>query len=122
VHELKAAAGPLLDDGSISLDAAPRTDMRQLHSIDFHQVLLSTGRHSSEIMQSGWFLRHRLAVNILYAHLARLGITPLQRYLFCHLVSSAVEEEFGISPMEKALEFTRGTGSPPATPADLTCQ
>ncbi|MDX3100126.1 hypothetical protein [Nonomuraea angiospora] len=45
------------------------------------------------------------SVQEIYAHLARLGITPMQRYLFCYLIASAVEEEYGISSLEKARDY-----------------
>jgi len=112
VHRQKDIAGPLLARGEIDLDAAPHhPELRQLHQVDFHQVLLSTDRHRKEIMESVWYRAHRLTINMLYAHLARLGLTPIQRYLFCHLIACAVEEEYGVSPLEKAREFVRGHAS-----------
>ncbi|MFJ6658859.1 thiopeptide maturation pyridine synthase [Streptomyces sp. NPDC091377] len=103
VARQKETAAPLIADGRIDLDAAePEPEMVQLHTVDFHEILLGTGRYTTEILGSPWFLTHRLAINMLYAHLARLGLTPLQRYLFCHLISDAVEEEYGVSPVERA--------------------
>ncbi|MEU8273971.1 thiopeptide maturation pyridine synthase [Microbispora bryophytorum] len=105
----KAVAAPLIRDRKIDLDAAaPEPGMRQLHTIEFHEILLATGRYRSEVLGSDWFLGHRLAINLLYAHLARLGLAPLQRYLFCHLIAAAVEAEYGVSPVEKALAWAQG--------------
>ena len=121
VHRQKEIARPLLARNEIDLDAAPRDPrQRQLHKVDFHQVLLSTDRHRTQILSSAWFRAHRLTINMLYAHLARLGITPIQRYLFCHLIACAVEEEYGISPMEKAREFVASTAGPAGVDARHT--
>ncbi|MFE4663692.1 thiopeptide maturation pyridine synthase [Streptomyces sp. NPDC056716] len=103
VARQKEIATPLIVTGQIDLDAAePEPEMVQQHTVDFHEILLATGRYTTEVLRSPWFLTHRLAINMLYAHLARLGLTPLQRYLFCHLISRAVEDEYEVSPVEKA--------------------
>ncbi|WP_185845187.1 thiopeptide maturation pyridine synthase [Nonomuraea sp. WAC 01424] len=108
IQHRKAIAAPLIRDKKIDLDAAaPEPEMRQLHPIDFHEVLLATGRYKSEVLGSDWFLGHRLAINMLYGHLARLGLAPLQRYLFCHLIAAAVEAEYDVSPVEKAAAWAR---------------
>ncbi|MFC5186009.1 lantibiotic dehydratase C-terminal domain-containing protein [Actinomadura harenae] len=80
----------------------PEPEMRQPHTIDFHEILLGTGRYKTEVLSSSWFLGHRLAINMLYAHLARVGLAPLQRYLFCHLLAAAVEDEYNVSPVARA--------------------
>ncbi|MEU7877620.1 thiopeptide maturation pyridine synthase [Microbispora bryophytorum] len=109
IERAKAVAAPLIRDRRIDLDAGPREPgMRQLHTVDFHEILLATGRYRSEVLGSDWFLGHRLAINLLYVHLARLGLAPLQRYLFCHLIAAAVEAEYGVSPVEKALAWAQG--------------
>ncbi|WP_062357762.1 thiopeptide maturation pyridine synthase [Herbidospora yilanensis] len=101
----KELALPLLAAGKIDLDASDRRVDRR-HPVDYFDVLLSTDRYRTEVLGSDWFRAHRLVVNMLYAHLARLGVTPLQRHLLCHLVASAVEEEYGVSPLEKARDYT----------------
>lgn len=100
----KEIALPLLARKEIDLDASEQPVL-QRHRVDYFDVLMSTDRHRTEILESDWFLAHRLVVNMLYAHLARLGVTPIQRHLFCHLIASAVEEEYGVSPLEKAREY-----------------
>lgn len=100
----KEIALPLLARKEIDLDASDQPVERR-HPVDYFDVLTSTDRHRTEILESDWFLAHRLVVNMLYAHLARLGITPIQRHLFCYLIASAVEEEYGVSPLEKARDY-----------------
>ncbi|GGK63983.1 hypothetical protein Sme01_06220 [Sphaerisporangium melleum] len=97
----KEIALPLLAGKEIDLDF-PDQPVLHRHQVDYFDVLLSTDRFRTEVLESDWFLAHRLAVNLLYAHLARLGVTALQRHLFCYLIASAVEEEYGVSPLQKA--------------------
>ncbi|MEW9553247.1 thiopeptide maturation pyridine synthase [Nonomuraea sp. NPDC050783] len=114
----KAIAEPLIASGVIDLEApTPEPEWRQLHTIDFHEILLATGRYRSEVLGSPWFLSHRLAINMLYTHLARLGLAPLQRYLFCHLIASAVEEEYGVSAVDRARAWARGARPAPVPSA-----
>ncbi|GAA1507503.1 hypothetical protein GCM10009677_45140 [Sphaerisporangium rubeum] len=100
----KETALPLLARKEIDLDF-PDQPVVQRHPVGYFDVLMSTGRFRSEVLESDWFLAHRLVVNMLYAHLARLGVTAIQRHLFCHLIASAVEEEYGVSPLEKARDY-----------------
>jgi hypothetical protein len=51
-----------------------------------------------------WFLAYRFALNCLYLQLTKLGITPVERYLLCHLAANSVEAGWGVS----ALEVLRG--------------
>lgn len=100
----KEIALPLLAREEIDLDF-PEQPVIQRHPVGYFDVLMSTGRFRTEVLESDWFRAHRLVVNMLYAHLARLGVTALQRHLFCHLIASAVEEEYGVSPLEKARAY-----------------
>ncbi|MBE1584228.1 thiopeptide maturation pyridine synthase [Nonomuraea angiospora] len=104
-HRQKEIALPLLARKEIDLDLPDQPVVDRRHPVDYFDVLMSTDRYRTEILESDWFLAHRLVANMLYAHLARLGITPIQRYLFCYLIASAVEEEYGISSLEKARDY-----------------
>ncbi|GAB1819011.1 thiopeptide maturation pyridine synthase [Herbidospora sp. RD11066] len=107
-HRQKERALPLLANAEIDLDTPGQPADPRRHPVDYFDVLMSTDRYRTEVLESDWFRAHRLAVNLLYAHLARLGVTPIQRHLFCHLIASAVEEEWGVSPLERAREYLRG--------------
>jgi hypothetical protein len=39
-------------------------------------------------------------LNYTYLHMTRLGITPTERFLLCHLAANAVEECYGVSAFE----------------------
>ncbi|WP_066368573.1 thiopeptide maturation pyridine synthase [Herbidospora mongoliensis] len=103
----KERALPLLAGAEIDLDTPGQPEDPRRHPVDYFDVLMSTDRYRTEVLASDWFRAHRVAVNLLYAHLARLGVTPIQRHLFCHLISSAIEEEYGVSPLERAREYLR---------------
>lgn len=51
-----------------------------------------------------WFVLYRLLLNYNYLQLTRLGVTPMQRFLLCHLAANAVEELYGVSAMAKLRE------------------
>ncbi|HET9256564.1 MAG TPA: thiopeptide maturation pyridine synthase [Pseudonocardiaceae bacterium] len=65
-----------------------------------------------EIGDSGWFSRHRLVLNYQYLLLNRLGITPGQRYLLCHLAASTVQEVFGVSAAAAFEEYMAAHPNP----------
>jgi hypothetical protein len=66
----------------------------------FHRTLVANP-YWAEIEGADWFLRYRLVLNYLYLHFTRLGLTPTERYLLCHLTANAVEDSYGVSAMEQ---------------------
>jgi hypothetical protein len=48
-----------------------------------------------------WSPSYRLVLNYMYLHFTRLGLTPIERFLLCHLTANAVEDCYGISAMEQ---------------------
>ena len=42
------------------------------------------------------FTLNRVALNLLYLHLARIGVRPVDRFLYCHVVADAVERARGV--------------------------
>jgi hypothetical protein len=65
----------------------------------FHRALVANP-YWAEIERADWFLRYRLVLNYMYLHFTRLGLTPTERFLLCHLAANAVEDSYGISTME----------------------
>ena len=47
-------------------------------------------------MPSPQFRRYRLLVNLLYLHLTRLGIRPVDRYLLAHFAANAAEQRYAV--------------------------
>jgi hypothetical protein len=62
----------------------------------FHRTLMATS-YWAELERADWFLRYRLVLNYMYLHFTRLGLTPTERFLLCHLVANAVEDCYGVS-------------------------
>lgn len=60
----------------------------------FHSALESDQERKRELYQDGWFQTYRLMLNLLYLHLSRLGLRPVERFLLCHLVADTVEQAF----------------------------
>lgn len=67
----------------------------------FHRVLES-GTQWHERRDSDWFAGFRMVLNFLYLHLTRLGVTPTERFLLCHLAANTVENAYGVSALELA--------------------
>jgi len=66
----------------------------------FHRALTATPNWA-QMQDADWFLRYRLVLNYLYLHFTRLGLTPTERFLLCHLTANAVEDSYGITAMEQ---------------------
>jgi hypothetical protein len=101
-------AWPLIEGGD--LDMLPGFEDRDYrygtalranfeHS-DFHQLLGSDNTLRRTLYESTWFQAYRLMLNLLYLHMNRLGVRPIDRYVLCHLIASAVEETLGTSATE----------------------
>ncbi|MFI6498956.1 thiopeptide maturation pyridine synthase [Nonomuraea typhae] len=57
------------------------------------------------LRQAPWFLAYRLLLNNTYLQLGRLGCTPVERYLLCHLAGRTVEDRFGVSALDSARDL-----------------
>lgn len=104
----KALAEPLFTTGKISLNNYRPAGSAGYKFSELHELLHSTEAYRQETGSSIWFQCHRIAINQLYSHLSRLGIVPMQRFLFCHLVANTVEDVFGVSALERAREYVAG--------------
>ncbi len=98
-------AAPLLADGRLDLDGpvaagggaegGGATDEQREHS-PFHRTLRDSRDFEQTLRAAPWFLRYRVALNLLYLHLARIGVRPVDRFLYCHVVADAVEQACGV--------------------------
>lgn len=43
-----------------------------------------------------WFDQYRLTLNYTYLHLTRLGLSPVERFLLCHLAANVAEDLYGV--------------------------
>ncbi|MCW2761434.1 MAG: hypothetical protein JWR85_1635, partial [Marmoricola sp.] len=61
----------------------------------FHTLINGSEMYLKLLFETLWFQQYRMALNLMYLHLNRIGLLPVERYLLCHLVANAVEEAFG---------------------------
>lgn len=73
---------------------------------DFHRTELANFENLRVRSRDVSFNAYRLLLNALYLQLSRLGLTPLQRALLCHLVSHAVEERYGVLAVDLAARYS----------------
>jgi len=66
----------------------------------FHSYIADHQRYRENLYGSPGFHTFRLQVNLLYLHLARIGVAPRERYALCHLAASAVERYLGVTALE----------------------
>ncbi len=112
VRRYRDRAQPLIASQAISFDhlvAASRPiaqrDARPQQPTDVVARLFGNEAWRREVLESDWFGRHRLVLNYQYLFLNRLGITPLNRFLLCHLAARTVQEVFGVSAAATFEEF-----------------
>lgn len=73
---------------------------------DFHRTELANFENLRLRSRDVSFNAYRLLLNALYLQLSRLGLTPLQRALLCHLVSHAVEARYGVRAVDLAARYS----------------
>jgi hypothetical protein len=98
-------AGALIEAGRVRTEAPARfagpAGQPELAEISpFHAGIEANPEWWETVRTATWFGRYRLMLNYTYLHLTRLGLRPDQRYLLCHLISSAVEETYATSVHE----------------------
>lgn len=71
----------------------------------FHSVINASDRYLSFLFENEWFQKYRIALNLTYLHLNRIGLLPVERYLLCHLVANTVEDIYGVFAQDLAKGF-----------------
>jgi hypothetical protein len=100
IRPIHRRAGTLWDSGLLPLPAS-RPDPGVPFDSPFHTALDRNSDWQTHVRDSQWFQQYRLLLNYLYLHFTRLGVLPVQRFWLCHLVACAVEENVGMSAMER---------------------
>jgi hypothetical protein len=67
---------------------------------EFHRTREAHSDYWQHLVAEDWFQRYRLMVNLLYLHLSRLGVRPIERAMLGHFLANTVEATFGVSATE----------------------
>ncbi|MEO3789585.1 thiopeptide maturation pyridine synthase [Nonomuraea sp. B10E15] len=73
----------------------------------FHRALAAE-RGWPELRDSATFAMNRLLLNATYSELTRLGVTPAERFLLCHLAAGAGERVCGVTALDALRQSTGG--------------
>ena len=90
----------MVDSGQLRMDAAAAGKQPPPDASPFLRELITNDDFHHRLMPSPAFRRYRLLLNLLYLHLTRIGVRPVDRYLLCHLVANCVEERYGLDCVE----------------------
>ncbi|MFC5290083.1 lantibiotic dehydratase C-terminal domain-containing protein [Actinokineospora guangxiensis] len=93
-----AEAAELAESGALRLE---RTTERLAVS-PFHTAMGATPAFREHVEGQSWYSAYRVALNLAYLHLTRVGLAPADRFLICHLVADAVERAFDLPGTEPA--------------------
>ena len=104
---------PLVKDGQ--LDTMPHLEgdipgfiskaREHLAQSAFHSTLESHQEYKKALYENKWFQSYRLMLNMLYLHLNRLGLRPIERFMLCHLAANSVEQVFHVNAVEMISGF-----------------
>lgn len=72
----------------------------------FHQAIARSAAYRTLLFDSPWFREYRLALNLSYLHLNRIGLLPVERYLLCHLLADAVERAYAVSALSLVRQYS----------------
>ena len=107
-------AAALAADGKLRLGPPPegrqeydRVLATYLQRSEFHRLTMGDRELSREVEEADWFVTRRMYFNYTYLQLTRVGLTPIQRFLLCHLLANAVEDLYGVSAVDVALSEPR---------------
>ncbi|GAA5038592.1 hypothetical protein HNP84_003372 [Thermocatellispora tengchongensis] len=71
---------------------------------DFHKALIGNEHVRDELASATWFTVYRVLLNFQYLLFSRLGLTPSERFLLCHLAARAVEDAHDMG-LDKVIEL-----------------
>jgi hypothetical protein len=93
-----AEAKDLAGSGALRLERATE----RLAASPFHTAMGATPAFQEHVEGHSWYSAYRVALNLAYLHLTRVGLAPVDRFLVCHLVADAVERAFDLPGTEPA--------------------
>ncbi|MEU4834400.1 thiopeptide maturation pyridine synthase [Streptosporangium sp. NPDC023615] len=93
----RARAAELMAAGTFTMPSGTAGEEARLSAVSpFHRDLFASEAWSAT-RSSPAFALNRLLLNSTYLYLTRLGITPAERFLLCHLAAGIVEDRNGPS-------------------------
>jgi hypothetical protein len=101
-REWIAALNGIDDASELVMPQAPRGEPRE-HASPFLRGLAADDNFHRHVLPLRAFRRYRLRLNLLYLHLTRLGVRPVDRLMLGHLVANTVEATYGVDALEVAL-------------------
>jgi hypothetical protein len=90
-------------------ETAARSPARMRHIVaysEFHRALDGDADMRTELYRDPAFQAYRLMINLVYLHLSRLGVRPLERYVVSHSIANTVEATYGVRAID-AMRFAR---------------
>jgi hypothetical protein len=91
------------DVGELIMPQAPRGGEPSEHASPFLRALLADDNFHHHVLPLPAFRRYRLRLNLLYLHLTRLGVRPVDRLMLGHLLANTVEAGYGVDALDLAL-------------------
>jgi hypothetical protein len=78
---------------------------------DFHQALYGNAEVVDQLTAS-WFTVYRVLLNYQYLLFSRVGVTPVERFMLCHLTATTVENRYDLA-LPRLIGFLRqGVAAP----------
>jgi hypothetical protein len=91
------------DVAELTMPQAPRGGEPPEYASPFVRALAADDNFHRHVLPLPAFRRYRLRLNLLYLHLTRLGIRPVDRLMLGHLLANTVESAYGVDALALAL-------------------
>lgn len=98
-------ASRLMSTGDMTMDPpwAGTRDPNKVRWLAARSPWHNLPRPTDTPVDAAWFDRYRLGLNYTYLTMTRFGISPVERFLLCHLIANAVEDIFDIKASDVIL-------------------
>ena len=102
------AADPILASGVLRVPHEEREQLlRNARLSEYQRLAFTNDAYMRRALENPHFLRYRVVLNYTYLQLTRLGVSPRQRFLLCHMAANAIEEIHSVSALDFVRRFTQ---------------